>query len=60
MLEGDGLLGRCMQHECDHLDGRTLFESCNPLDRIKALQDYEQAKALGARPGETSVEPRVR
>ena len=60
VLEGDGLLGRCMQHECDHLDGRTLFESCSPLDRIKALQEYEQARALGARPGEMSVEPRVR
>ena len=39
---------------------RTLFESCSPLDRIKALQEYEQARALGARPGEMSVEPRVR
>ncbi len=60
VIESDGLLGRCMQHECDHLDGRTLFESCSPMDRIRALQDYEQARALGARPGETSVEPRVR
>ena len=49
-----------MQHECDHLDGRTLFESCAPMDRIKALQEYEVAKAAGARPGETSIEPRVR
>lgn len=60
VLESDGLLGRCMQHECDHLDGRTLFESCAPMDRIRALQEYEVAKAAGARPGETSIEPRVR
>ena len=27
VIEGDGLLGRCLQHEIDHLDGKTLFES---------------------------------
>ena len=57
-IAGDGLLGRCLQHEIDHLDGRTLFESCDPIDRIQALRDYEQALASGAKPGETS--PRVR
>ncbi|MDO4970228.1 MAG: peptide deformylase, partial [Comamonadaceae bacterium] len=54
-IEGDGLLGRCLQHEIDHLDGRTLFESCNPIDRIKALREYEQALAAGARPGDTGI-----
>lgn len=51
-IEGDGLLGRCLQHELDHLDGKTLFEACTPEVRLKALQVYEQAKAAGARPGE--------
>ncbi len=55
VIEGDGLLGRCLQHELDHLDGRTLFDSCSPMDRIKALRDYEAAQAAGARPGETTV-----
>ena len=62
-IEGDGLLGRCLQHEIDHLDGRTLFEACDPLDRIQALRDYEAALAAGAKPGQTSTpsnEPRVR
>ena len=36
-IEGDGLLGRCLQHELDHLDGRTLFEACEPAVRIRAL-----------------------
>ena len=58
--EGDGLLGRCLQHELDHLDGVTMFERCDPLARIQALRDYELALAAGARPGETSVEARVR
>ncbi|MBE6472255.1 MAG: peptide deformylase [Coriobacteriaceae bacterium] len=61
-IEGDGLLGRCLQHEIDHLNGITLFESAKPLDRIKALKQYEEAKRLGAKPGEVSLNaaPKVR
>ena len=59
-IEGDGLLGRCLQHELDHLDGITMFERADPLARIQALRDYELARAAGAKPGETSVGPRVR
>ncbi|WP_283170381.1 peptide deformylase [Curtanaerobium respiraculi] len=54
-IEGDGLLGRCLQHELDHLEGRTLFESTDPVSRIKALRDYDAALAAGAKPGETSI-----
>ena len=59
-VEGDELLGRCLQHELDHLDGITMFERCDPLVRIQALRDYELARAAGAKPGETSLETRVR
>lgn len=52
VIEGDGLLGRCLQHEIDHLDGKTLLESCSPIDRIKAMKDYQEALARGARPGD--------
>ena len=55
IISGDGLLGRCLQHEIDHLDGKTLFESCTPMARLKALQDYQAAQAAGARPGDTSI-----
>ncbi len=55
-IEGDGLLGRCLQHELDHLDGKTLFESCEPHIKVRALQAYEQAKAIGAKPGESYIE----
>lgn len=55
-IEGDGLLARCAQHEIDHLNGRTLFESCDPATRIEALRAYEEAKAAGAKPGDTSIE----
>ena len=55
VIEGDGLLARCMQHEIDHLDGRLLFNSTAPENRIKALKDYEAALAAGARPGTMGV-----
>ena len=51
-LEGDGLLGRCMQHEIDHLNGITMFERATPKDRMEALRAYEQARVMGARPGD--------
>lgn len=55
-IEGDGLLGRCLQHEIDHLNGKTLFESCDAATRIEALRLYEEARAAGARPGDTDFE----
>ncbi|MBR3182543.1 MAG: peptide deformylase [Eggerthellaceae bacterium] len=57
-IESDGLLGRCLQHEIDHLNGITLFESASPRERIKALTAYEEARRLGAKPGEVSVDKR--
>ncbi len=54
-IGGDGLLGRCLQHEIDHLNGRTMFEACDPMTRLQALADYEHALAAGARPGDTGV-----
>lgn len=55
-IEGDGLLGRCLQHEIDHLNGITLFEACTPENRLKALADYNEAQKAGAKPGDTSVD----
>lgn len=57
-IESDGLLGRCLQHEIDHLNGITLFERATPRVRIKALKAYEEALRLGAKPGDVSVEKR--
>lgn len=55
-IEGDGLLGRCLQHELDHLDGKTLIESCDPVIRMDVLRQYQAALAAGARPGEVGEE----
>ena len=54
-IEGDGLLGRCLQHELDHLDGITMFERCTPEARLQAVRDYEAAREAGAKPGEVAV-----
>ena len=38
-----------------------MFERCAPAGvAVQALADYELARAAGAKPGETSVGPRVR
>ena len=44
----------CLQHEIDHLHGNTMFERLKPMQRIKAVKEYQDALARGARPGETS------
>ena len=53
--KADGLLGRCLQHEIDHLDGITMFERLDPFTRMGAIREYQEALARGARPGDTSV-----
>lgn len=58
-IESDGLLGRCLQHELDHLEGITLFERCRPLVRLRALAAYDEARKAGAQPGQTSI-PKVK
>ena len=60
VVECDGLLARCLQHEIDHLNGITLFEAASPRERIKALKLYEEARRMGAKPGDTEFEPKVR
>ena len=55
-IESDGLLGRCLQHEIDHLNGITLFESVAPELKLKALAAYDKALASGARPGDVDFD----
>lgn len=55
-IEADGLLGRCLQHEIDHLNGITLLESVAPELKLRALAAYEKAKEAGARPGDTDFD----
>jgi peptide deformylase len=55
-IEADGLLGRCLQHEVDHLDGVLFIDRLSPLKRKMVLKKYrslagEERKESGARPG---------
>lgn len=43
---GDGLLGRVLQHEVDHLDGHLLLDSLPKRIRKRALKDLRE-EALG-------------
>jgi len=46
---GSGLLGRCFQHEIDHLDGKLFIDYLSPLKRKAALSKWEKEK--GGFPG---------
>jgi peptide deformylase len=41
-IEADGLLGRCLQHEIDHLDGVLFIDRISPLKRRMILQKYRK------------------
>jgi len=51
--EAEGFHARALQHELDHLEGMTMFEHLDPIERITYFQDYEAAVAAGAKPGDT-------
>ena len=50
--EGD-LLAVCLQHEIDHINGITMPDHLGPGARMEKLQNYKEALASGAMPGET-------
>lgn len=54
-LDATDLLSKCLQHEMDHLEGKTLFQTALPQARLQLIKDYEAAIAKGAIPGETSL-----
>lgn len=48
----DNLMAVCLQHEIDHINGVTMGDHLEPAERIRALREYEEALAAGARPGQ--------
>lgn len=44
-IEADGLLGRCLQHEIDHLDGVLFIDRLSPLKRDMVLKKYRSLRA---------------
>lgn len=41
-LEGEELMARCLQHECDHLDGYIYIDRLDRATRKKALRDIRK------------------
>jgi peptide deformylase len=41
---GSELLGRCIQHEIDHLDGKLFIDYLSPLKRRSAMSKWEKSK----------------
>ena len=44
-IEAQGFFARCLQHEIDHLSGRTLFETLPVMDRLAKLEEFKAALA---------------
>ena len=49
-VEADGLLGRCLQHEIDHLDGILFIDRVSPLKRKMLLGKWAKRKDSEASP----------
>lgn len=45
IIEAGGLLSHCLQHEIDHLEGKTLFQTAKPEVRLQLLQEYQSVNA---------------
>src|ERR1700748_3241545 len=46
LLEADGLLATCLQHEMDHLEGVLFIDHLSKLKRSMALRKLQKAKKL--------------
>lgn len=47
VLQVDGLLATCIQHEVDHLDGKLFIDHLSSLKRDRALKKYEKLRKDG-------------
>jgi len=47
-MEAEGLLGRILQHEVDHLDGILFFDRVSPLKRKMLLKKWEKVRPARA------------
>ena len=42
VVEGEGLMGRCIQHECDHLDGHLYLDRLSRRHRVEAMRELRK------------------
>ena len=41
-VAGEGLMARCLQHECDHLDGKLYLDRLTKEERVRAMRQLRQ------------------
>jgi len=49
VIEGEGLLARCIQHEVDHLNGRLFVDRLSGSVRKQAMRDLRESTSANAR-----------
>ena len=42
VVEGEELMGRCIQHECDHLDGHLYLDRLSRKHRVEAMRELRK------------------
>jgi len=47
VIEGEGLLARCLQHEIDHLNGKLYFDHLSLVPRLRMKRQISQRKKQG-------------
>lgn len=52
----NNLMAVCLQHELDHLDGKTMVDYLRPIERMRALSECRRAIEEGVLPGQTDFE----
>jgi len=57
VVEGHGLMARCIQHEVDHLNGRLFIDRLSGAVRKQAMRDLRQASLAHDSPSPTPLWP---
>jgi len=47
VIEGEGLLARCLQHEIDHLNGKLYIDRLPLVSRLRIKRDIERRRKQG-------------
>jgi peptide deformylase len=47
-FEAEGLEAACVQHECDHIDGRLYIDRLTPIRRRRVIKRYQKERARPA------------
>jgi len=57
VIEGSGLLARCVQHETDHLDGVVFVDRLSAAERKKAMKEIRHSEWFGSEPPIVKISP---